>query len=117
MQAARGEWERAAGGFQQVLKERPDDSKTRQHLAGALYLWGDDFAKSGNFEQAVLRYRAALEYRPPDAELLTKMALMLARLGRLQEAQSELEAALKIDPNFQPAKQMLQDVAARLKGK
>jgi len=28
----------------------------------------------------------------------------------LTEAQEELEAALKVDPNFQPAKQMLQDV-------
>jgi len=117
VQAARAEWEAAADGFQQVLKERPDDTKTRQHLAEALYLWGDDFAKNGNSEQAVLRYQAAMQYRPPDAELLTKMALMLARLGRLQEAQAELERALKVNPNFQPARQMLQDVTSRLKDK
>jgi tetratricopeptide (TPR) repeat protein len=115
VQAARGEWEPAATEFQRVLQERPDDTKTRQHLGDALYLWGDDFAKSGNSEQAVLRYRAAVEYRTPNPELQTKMALMLARLGRLQEAQTELEAALKIDPNFQPAQKMLQDVRARLK--
>ena len=117
VQAARGEWEAAAGQFQQVLKERPDDTKTREHLGDALYLWGDDFAKAGNSEQAVLRYQAALEYRPPNAELLTKMALMLARLGRFPEAQSQLESALKIDPDFQPAKRMLEDVNARLKAK
>lgn len=115
VQAARGEWESAATEFRRVLQERPDDTKTRQHLGDALYLWGDDFAKSGNFEQAILRYRAAVEYRTPNPELQTKMALMLARLGRLQEAQAELEAALKIDPNFQPAQKMLQDVLARLK--
>jgi Flp pilus assembly protein TadD len=113
VQAAQGRWEAAVNEFQQVLKERPDDSKTRQHLGQALYLWGDAFAKAGNSEQAVLRYRAASEYRPPDAELRTKTALMLARLGRLPEAQTELETALKIDPNFQPAKQMLEDVLRR----
>jgi Flp pilus assembly protein TadD len=113
VEAARGRWQAAVNEFQQVLKERPDDSKTRQHLGEALYLWGDEFAKASDWEQALLRYRAALEYRPPDAELRTKAALMLARLGRLPEAQSELEAALKIDPNFQPAKQMLQDVLRR----
>jgi len=113
VQAARGRWDAAVNEFQQVLKERPDDSKTRQHLGQALYLWGDEFAKAGNSEQAVLRYRAASEYRPPDAELRTKTALMLARLGRLPEAQTELETALKIDPNFQPAKQMLEDVLRR----
>jgi len=108
--AARGQYEDAVNEFQQVLEERPDDSKTREHLSDALYLWGDDFAKAGNPEQALARYRAVLQYRPPGAELLTKTALMLARLGRLSEAQSELEAALKIAPDFQPAKQMLQDV-------
>lgn len=117
VEAARGLWEAAITEFQQVLKERPDDSKTRQHLGEAMYLWGDAFAQSSNFDQALLRYRAAIEYRPPDAEVHTKIALMLARLGRLPEAQSELEAALKINPNFQPARQMLQDVLARIQAK
>jgi Flp pilus assembly protein TadD len=63
----------------------------------------------------LLRYRAALDFRPPDPEIHTKTALMLARLKRLTEAQSELEAALKLDPNFGPAKQMLQDVLSRMK--
>jgi tetratricopeptide (TPR) repeat protein len=113
VEAARGEWEPAVAEFHQVLQVRPDDSKTRQHLGEALYLWGDESAKAGNSEQALQRYQAALEYRPPDAEIRTKTALMLARLGRLPEAQAELETALKIDPNFQPAKQMLQDVLRR----
>jgi tetratricopeptide (TPR) repeat protein/mono/diheme cytochrome c family protein len=116
VQAARGEWDAAVTEFQNVLKQRPEDAKARQHLAEALYLWGDEFAKAGNSEQALLRYRAALEFHAPDAELHTKIALMLARLGRLPEAQSELEAALKIDPNFQPARQMLKDVQARIRG-
>ena len=117
VQAARGEWEAAATEFGRVLKERPDDGKARQHLGDALYLWGDDFAKAGNAEQAILRYRAAAEYRPPSAELHTKIALMHARQGQFPEAQAELEAALKIDPAFPPAMQMMRDIEARLKGK
>jgi Flp pilus assembly protein TadD len=117
VQAARGEWLSAVTEFQRVLEQRPDDSRTRQHLGEALYLWGDEFAKTGDSEQAVARYRAALEFRPPDAEIHTKAALMLARLGRFPEAQSELESALKIDPNFAPAKKMLQDVLSRGKEK
>jgi tetratricopeptide (TPR) repeat protein len=115
VQAARAEWEPAVAEFQRVLQQRPDDSKTRGHLGDALYLWGDDFAKAGNNEQALERYRASLEFRPPDAEVHTKMALMLARLSRFSEAQSELEAALKLNPGFVPAQRMLQDVQARLK--
>jgi tetratricopeptide (TPR) repeat protein len=115
VQAALSEWDSAVTEFQHVLAQRPGDAKTRQHLGEALYLWGDDFAKTGNSEQAFLRYRAALEFRPPDAEIHTKTALMLARLARLAEAQAELESALRLNPNFGPARQMLQDVQARMK--
>jgi Flp pilus assembly protein TadD len=113
VQAARGDWDSAVTEFQRVLAQRPEDARSRQHLGDALYLWGDTFAKNGNAEQALERYRASLEFRTPDAEVHTKMGLMLARLGRLAEAHTELETALKIDPNFAPAKQMLQDVLRR----
>ncbi len=63
VQAARGEWDAAATEFQHVLEQRPDDSKARQHLAEALYFSGDDFAKAGNAEQALLRCRATMEFR------------------------------------------------------
>jgi tetratricopeptide (TPR) repeat protein len=115
VQAARSEWSSAVNEFQRVLEQRPDDSKTRQHLGDALYFWGDGLAQAGNFEQALLRYRAALEFRPADAEIHTKSALMLARLNRLSEAQSELESALKLNPDFAPAKRLLQDVLSHMK--
>jgi Tfp pilus assembly protein PilF len=113
VQAARGDWDSAVTEFQRVLTARPDDARTRQHLGEALYLWADAFAKNGDAEHALERYRGSLEFRAPDAEVHTKMALMLARLGRLPEAQTELETALKLDANFAPAKQMLQDVLRR----
>lgn len=115
VEAARAEWDAAVTDFQRVLQQRPEDSKTRGHLGDALYLWGDSFAGSGNYEQALDRYRASLEFRAPDAEVHTKMALMLARLSRLPEARTELEAALKLNPAFTPAQRMLEDVDARLK--
>jgi Flp pilus assembly protein TadD len=115
VQAARSEWGSAVTEFRRVLEQRPDDSKTRQHLGDALYLWGDELAQAGNSEQALQRYRACLEFRPTDAEIHTKSALMLARLARLPEAQSELEAALKLNPNFAPAKQLLQDILSHMK--
>ncbi len=117
VEAARFEWEAASNDFKQVLQDRPDNSKARQHLGDVLYLWGDEYAKAGNAEQAVLRYRDSLEFRPPTAETHTKIALMLARLGRLPEAQEELGTALKMDANFQPARQLMAAVEAKLKEK
>lgn len=114
VQAARMEWDAAATEFRRVLQQRPDDSKCRQHLGEALYLWGDDFAKAGDSAQALARYREAAEFLTPGAELHTKIALMLARMARLEEAQTELQTALKIDEAFVPARQMLTDVQRRL---
>jgi tetratricopeptide (TPR) repeat protein/mono/diheme cytochrome c family protein len=117
VQAARQEWDDATANFKAVLAERPDDAKARQHLGDALYLWGDALAQANQAAEALARYQAAVEAVPPTAEMRTKMALMFARLGRFQEAQTELESALKIDANFAPAQRMLADVKRRIEGK
>ncbi len=113
MEAAGGQWQPAADDFKRVLREAPANGKARQHLGEVLYLWGDDFAQSGNFEQAALRYREALGERPDDAELHTSLGEALAQLARLTEAQAEFEAALRINPNFQPAKRALAAIQHR----
>ena len=76
-------------------------------LGEVLILWGDELAESGKFDQAVVRYRESLVFRPTDAELHTSLGMALAKLARLSEARSEFEAALHIDPKFLPAQQAL----------
>ena len=107
LEATAGNWQAAASDFKEVLAEKPDNAKARQHLGEVLFLWGDDLAKSGDDNQAVLRYRDALAYRADDPELHTSLGMALARVNQLKEAQAEFEAAVRIDPNFEPAKQAL----------
>ncbi len=102
-----GELEACAADFRQVLKERPDYPKAADHLGDVLFAWGDQLAKSGDNEQAVQRYREALAYRGSDVELRTSLGAALARLGRMDEARTELEAAVHINPNFEPAQKIL----------
>ncbi len=116
-EGASGQWEPAVSDFSQVLKERPEDAKAQQHLGEVLFTWGDELASAGHDEQAVERYREALAYRPDDAELRTRLGVALARLGRLHEARVELEAALRIDPNSEPAKKALAAVRAQATAK
>jgi Flp pilus assembly protein TadD len=110
MEAEGGLWEEAANDFKRVLAERPGDARARQHLGEVLFLWGDQFVKAGQFEQATARYREALMYRAADAELHMSLGVALARSHRLAEAGLEFQAALKINPNFQPARQALIEV-------
>jgi len=75
-----------------------------------LITWGDELADSGHDEQAALCYRDALLYRAGDAELHSSLGVVLARLGRISEARSELETALRMDPNLAPAKKALEQL-------
>jgi tetratricopeptide (TPR) repeat protein len=103
LEASAGKWELAVNDFRQVLTEDPQNEKAQQHLGEVLILWGDEFAESGKFIQAAAHYRESLAFRPNDAELHTSLGMALAKLARLSEARSEFEAALHIDPKFQPA--------------
>jgi tetratricopeptide (TPR) repeat protein len=101
----------ANGNTPQLISSRrlPKTGPMRKH--GSIWVkccyWGDETADSGNFDQAVLRYRESLAYRPADVELHTSLGMALAKLARLNEARSEFEAAMRIDPGFQPARQAL----------
>lgn len=113
-EAATGQWESAASDFRLVLADRPDDAKARQHLGEVLFTWGDELARAGSPEPAAMHYREALAYRADDAELRTNLGVTLAQLGRFKEAQAELEAALRIDPNSEPARKALAAVQAQV---
>jgi Flp pilus assembly protein TadD/mono/diheme cytochrome c family protein len=113
VEAASGAWQPAATDFKRVLAEDPANTNARQHLGEVLFLWGDDLAGSGNLDRAVQCYRESLAYRPDDAELHTSLGITLAKLTRLNEAKSEFEAALRINPRFQPAQQALGAIQGR----
>ena len=114
VEAEGGLWQDAASNFKRVLAERPGDVRAHQHLGEVLFLWGDQFSKAGEFEQAIVRYREALVYRATDAELHMSLGVALARGHRLAESVPEFQAALRIDPNFQPARQALEQVQGQM---
>ncbi len=107
-EAANKEWEAAALDFKQVLTERAEDARAARHLGEVLLLWGDALSNGGKHQEALDRYRAALQFRPADPQLHGKIGMELAQMAHLDEAKTEFETALRIDPNSQPAKQGMQ---------
>jgi tetratricopeptide (TPR) repeat protein len=107
VEAESGDLAASASDFRQVLAQRPDYPKAQDHLGDVLFAWGDELAKSGDNPQAVERYREALQYRPNDVELHTSLGAALARLGKMDEARAELETAVRLNPNFEPAQKLL----------
>jgi Flp pilus assembly protein TadD len=113
LEASSSQWQPAAADFKQVVNEDPSNEKAKQHLGEVLIMWGDEVAEAGKFDEAVLRYRESLVYRPDDAELHTTLGIALAKLARINEAKAEFEAALHINPAFQPARQALSAIQGR----
>ncbi|MDQ2713228.1 MAG: tetratricopeptide repeat protein, partial [Acidobacteriota bacterium] len=107
VEAENGELETAVADFKLVILQRSDYPKAQERVGDVLFAWGDQLAKSGDNEQAVLRYRDALGYRANDVELHTSLGAALARLGHMKEARAELETAVRINPDFEPARKIL----------
>ncbi|MGH9610336.1 MAG: tetratricopeptide repeat protein, partial [Bryobacteraceae bacterium] len=85
----------------------PDYKNARNRLGDVLFAWGDELAKSGNNQQAAERYSEALVYLPKNVALHTSLGAAFARLGQMDKARAELQAAVRINPNFAPAQKLL----------
>jgi tetratricopeptide (TPR) repeat protein len=75
-----------------MAERNPEDSEVRNQI-GNLYM------ESGNYEEAVRWFRESLKIRGEDLHVRDHLAMSLAGLGRIDEAISEYESALELDPN------------------
>jgi tetratricopeptide (TPR) repeat protein len=106
-------WEEGAAELRKVLAENPEDAGTRQKLGDVLRLLGYISAQKGLLDQAVTYWRESLRTRQNDAAMYNDLGEVLVRMGRAREAVPEFEAALRIDPNQQNAKQNLEAVRGK----
>lgn len=113
-QAATALREPAVAEFRKVLAGNPGDAGARKQLGLALREWGYECTVKGSLEEAAAHWRDALSFRQDDAQLHNNLGAVLARLGRFREAVLEFEAALRLDPKLDPARQNLQAARTQL---
>ncbi len=87
--------------FAEVLRVMPDYAPAHFHLASLLV------SQPGQLPEAVLHYEAVLRLRPDSVEALDQLGLVLARLGRPEEARACWNRALQVRPDFEPAQRNL----------
>ena len=63
----------------------------------------------GNYQKAIEEFEVARQQLPRDATVRFSLGFMYWKTRRLAEAQSEIEEALKLDPEFEEAKYYLAD--------
>jgi Flp pilus assembly protein TadD len=115
VEASTEQWPEAASDFSYVLKSNPSHKNAQQHLGEVLFMWGESLEKSGDLAAAVKRYQDSLALRPEDPDLHGHLGAALAQLRRYEEAKTQFEAVLKIDPSSDEAKQALTEIDARLR--
>jgi tetratricopeptide (TPR) repeat protein len=82
--------------LERMARDNPEDSEIRGRI-GTLYM------EAGNYQEAVRWFREATEMRGEDLHLRSHLAMSLAGLGRIDEAVSEYEAALALNPSHPPS--------------
>ena len=87
----RGELERAAAFYEQVLAIQPRNFQANANL-------GNILLRRGEMEQAIARYRVALKGEPDNAMLYCNLGMALAALARYREATDQYRKALRLQP-------------------
>jgi tetratricopeptide (TPR) repeat protein len=108
--AAKGRFNEAAVNFRQVLAVDPDDRVARDHLIAALGELADEADAGGNLKAAAGAYREIVALDPANVESLNNLGVICARSGDLAGAMEQFQAALKVDPTNQAARDNLERV-------
>jgi tetratricopeptide (TPR) repeat protein len=92
--------------FEKAKEIAPLDTDARSNLGNALRALRRP-------AEAVIAYEKALEQSPNDASIHYNLATALADLGRWNEAESHLREALRLDPGYQRAGELLRAIESQ----
>jgi regulator of sirC expression with transglutaminase-like and TPR domain len=93
--------------FQEADSEYEAALDLDRRLAATFYNWGNDLLRQGLNRKAIRRFSKSLRLYPPDVWALNNRGLAYLKTGRQDMARRDFEAALRIDPAFDQAKQNL----------
>lgn len=96
--AAQGALDEAAAAFRAVMRQNPNDSTARERLIAVLTELGNSADAARNLKDAGRYYEELTRLEPEDPDIRNNYGAILARQGRWREAESQFEAALRVDP-------------------
>jgi tetratricopeptide (TPR) repeat protein len=101
-------FERAIATYREAINSRPDDWMLRYNL-------GNILRQTGQHQAAALEFAQVVEQLPNQRAFRVAFGDALLASGRSREAADQFQAALKLDPDLQVARQGLQAANARLR--
>ena len=102
---AAGDFAAAATGFEEALRETPDDAGALAHLAAC-------YSHLGRYSDAVTAQTRSVQIAPGNAEARYQLALYLRASGWLEQARQAAEQALMLDPTHAAAQELVREIGA-----
>ncbi len=107
IQRLQAEIERHRKEVEEMKLARQKEERKRQDCNRAFRNYFEKAQGASDPHEAVSLYHEGLRLCPDDDVAHYELARILERLGRAHEAEKELEAALRINPDFQDARRRL----------
>ena len=113
--ATQGNLDLAIPEYRRATQIKPDNVPIRTNLANALAAKAHELAEKKEtndaaplMDEAISQYQKCVERAPADPTLRCTYAYALYQCGRINESIQQFQEALRINPNFAPARQNLQ---------
>ncbi len=103
-----------SGASEEGIKELREALRLHPGLPQALYNLSNALAETGQTEEAILHLETLLAVTKPTAELVSNLGVLHARAGNNLRAVEETERALRIDPDYAPARENLEKLLRHL---
>ena len=103
---SKGRVDEAMNGYLRVLDVNPMHFRARNNLAN-IYL------SKKMYDKAIAEYRAIIMSRPASPVVRYNLGLAYYGKGMWNEARAEWEEALRLQPDFEPARNALRDITIR----
>jgi tetratricopeptide (TPR) repeat protein len=98
----------AIADYSRALSIRPYMTDAKINLAGIYFRAGTRALRENRDEEAAYFFSRSLQVMPGRVAATYNLAVALGRLGRQEEAMRALAMALTIDPNFEPARTLME---------
>jgi tetratricopeptide (TPR) repeat protein len=98
--------DQAIAEYTEALKRNPNDASAKASLSMACYIRGVTFDSKKEYARAIEDYSDAIKYAPAP-EIYNKRGQAYLENGNFTEAIADLEELLRLDPNYNMAKDTL----------
>jgi len=99
----RKDFEKAAREYERAL-----DLDSR--LPAAYYNYGNDLLRTNEYRRAAHLFSKSLRLYPTDVWALNNRGLTYVKMGKPEKGRRDFEAALRLDPAFEPARKNLEHI-------